>query len=123
MFNSQAGQSKLLKLFSFLEHRLGILDLFLAQTPLLLQVPVEAHRIHILRPPLPPASQEDLFGVGREVSRGERAEKILGTCKLSAICELSTQNPEPTLGNGFGIRHIHRQAHARRKLGIGDETR
>lgn len=63
----------------FVEHRLGLLDILLAQTPLVLQRRIKTQRIDILGPPFTPASQENLFRVSGKILDRDRAEDILGT--------------------------------------------
>lgn len=63
----------------FLEQRLGLLNILLAQTPLILQRRIKTGSIDILGPPFTPASQEDLFRISREIISRDRAEDVLGT--------------------------------------------
>lgn len=64
---------------SLLEDWLGLFDLLLAQTPLVLQLGVETSLVDGLGPPFTPASQEDLLRISGEVLRLDRAKKVLGT--------------------------------------------
>lgn len=64
---------------SLLEDWLGLFDLLLAQTPLVLQLGVEASLVDGLWPPFAPASQEDLLRISGEIFRLDRAKKVLGT--------------------------------------------
>lgn len=63
----------------FLEHRLGLLNILLAQTPLILQRSIKTRGIDILGPPFTPTSQEDLFRISGEIIGRDRAEDVLGT--------------------------------------------
>jgi hypothetical protein len=58
------------------------LNIFWSRTPFILQRLVQGCCIYVLRPPLTPASQEDLIGVGWEVISGESTKKALSTCFL-----------------------------------------
>jgi hypothetical protein len=60
------------------ENRLGVLNLLLAQTPLILQRSVEACFVDRLGPPFAPASQENLLGISRDIRGCDRAENVLG---------------------------------------------
>lgn len=63
----------------FLEHRLGLLNILLTQTPLILQRTIKTRSIDILGPPFAPTSQENLFRISREIIGRDRAEDVLGT--------------------------------------------
>ena len=63
----------------FLEHRLGLLNILFAQTPLILQRRIKTRTIDILGPPFAPTSQEDLFRISREIIGRDRTEDVLGT--------------------------------------------
>ena len=107
----------------FLENWLGLLDLLLAHTPLVLQVSVETSLVDGLGPPFTPASQEDLLGVFGEIFRLDGAEEVLGAYErlVSTQCHARKYL---TLGHRFSIRHVHGQAQAGVlcKLGVGDEA-
>lgn len=64
---------------SLLEDWFGLLDLILAQTPLVLQLSVEASLVDRLGPPFTPAGQENLLWINRDVLRMDRAKDVLGT--------------------------------------------
>jgi hypothetical protein len=80
----------------FLEHRLGIFNILLAQTPLILQRRIKTRSIDILGPPFTPASQENLLRISREIVDGDRAEDILGTYSLlDTVFKSKTQSKDP----------------------------
>jgi hypothetical protein len=63
----------------FLEHWLGLLNVLLAQTPLVLQRSIKTQSIDILGPPFTPASQENLFRISGEIIGSDRAKDTMGT--------------------------------------------
>ena len=58
---------------------LSLFNLLSAPTPLVLELSIQAHRIHILGPPLAPAGEEDLLRVSGDIVASECLQKTLGS--------------------------------------------